>query len=501
MYLIVEIKNANKNADAMRDCELKLKRTDAIRPVALDPVTTYFDTEKVYGGESIQYILHFRLNPDDDLSSLSATLQFSYRVRTTPVQTSFNVPFKVADQFEDIQNDYNFGGQDNKRFYGREHFIKNVSNVLSDLDRSPHFFIYGQKRSGKSSVLYQIKERIKVQLPSAIPVDINFLELKISREEDIYYNILSLIFGAVEILNWETEDDPDKDMLRESVIELPAPELLSFDLFVRRLTRLQAEMKRTKGWERSKLVLFVDEFTKAYQWLKEGIIKKEFMWRWKGLQARGLFGAVLIGQDVLHAFIKETDGPNAFAVLEKERLNYLESEAAKRLVTEPIFEATGRKDIYIGGAVDKITDYSANSAHYTKWICYNLVNYMNARRLPKITEADVDAAIWNALKNASEDDLDTLFDPLLFSDITSEKESQFTKEQTISVLDAVADAERDNPLRGSRRAELLDQTGQPAALIDDLLDRGVLIEENDFYTLKVKLYNVWRKIKTSSNKF
>ena len=500
MYLVVEIKNTNKNADAMRDCALKLKRSDDIRPASLDPVTTFSDTEKVYGGESLLYILHFKLNPDVDLNKLHATIQFSYRIRTTPEQTTFEIPFTVADQFEDLQNDYNFGGQDNKRFYGREHFIKNVSNVLSDLDRSPHFFIYGQKRSGKSSVLYQIKKRICEQLPTVIPVDINFLELDIQREEDIYFNILSLIFGAVEILNWLAEGDPDRDMLRESVLEFPAPEDLSFDLFVRRLTRLQAEMKGTRGWEKCKLVLFVDEFTKAYQWLKDGIIKKEFMWRWKGLQARGLFGAVLIGQDVLHAFIKETDGPNAFAVLEKDRLNYLEPEAARRLVTEPLFEAAGREDVYIGGAVDKIIYYSASSAHYTKWICYNLVNYMNARRLAYVTEADVDAAIWNALRNASEDDLETLFDPLYFSDITSEKGSRFKMAETISVLDAVADAEREDPLRGCRKSELI-RAGHSEALIDDLYDRGVLVKEYEFYTLKVKLYNVWRRIKISMNRF
>lgn len=501
MYLVVEIKNVNKNADAMRDCVLKLKRSEDIIPSSLDPVTTYSDTEKVYGGESLLYILHFKLNPDADLNNLHATVKFSYSVRTTPAQLTFDIPFTVAEQFEDLQNDYNFGGQDNKRFYGREQFIKNVSNVLADLDRSPHFFIYGQKRSGKSSVLYQIKKRICEQLPTVIPVDINFLELDIQREEDIYFNILSLIFGAVEILNWMAEFDPEKDMLRESVLDLPAPELLSFDLFVRRLTRLQAEMKGTKGWEKCKLVLFVDEFTKAYQWLKDGIIKKEFMWRWKGLQARGLFGAVLIGQDVLHAFIKATDGPNAFAVLEKDRLNYLEPEAARRLVTEPLSQAAGREDIYIGGAVDKIIYYSASSAHYTKWICYNLVNYMNARKLGHITEADVDAAVWGALRNASEDDLETLFDPLLFSDITSEKESQFTMEQTLAVLDAVADAERENPLRGCRKNELLLHTGQPEALVDDLYNRGVLDKENEFYTLKVKLYNVWRKIRTSAKRF
>lgn len=502
MYLEVEVRNDDKNAEPMLNCKLELLDKGDIIPDAYEPVVTYSDVERIYGGESVIYILHFKLASGVDIKEPKVYLGFEYENRAIKESVSFTIPFEVKTSYKEFLNDFSYGGVEKVRFYGREETIQKAVTTFMRPQEAPHYFIYGQKRSGKSSVLYQIRKQVEEKIPEAIAVSVDFISVTMTREEDIYYEMLYEICGRIQDICMELmeEPNPDMDLLPESVYEDPVREEMSFQLMVRRLTRLVSAMHRTRGWENKKLILFIDEFTNAYKWLIQGLIDKDFMSRWKNLQSCGLFGAVLIGQDVLHAFIDEVDGPNAFNVLEKERLEYLSLDEARQLVLDRFYGATGRKDIFIGNAVDRILYYSAGSAFYTKWICSHLVKQQNTRMLSYITEADVDDVIWHIMRTETNEELEKwVFDALIFSGISSEAESRFTKQQTKNVLDKVVEAELQDPEHGCSKTTLLLRSGESADLIEDLVARRVLKEEHEHYKLIVKMYNVWSQVRNNMN--
>ena len=150
--------------------------------------------------------------------------------------------------------------------------------------------------------------------------------------------------------------------------------------------------------------------------------------------------------------------------------------------------------IFVGNAVSRILYYSACSAYYTKWICQSLVDFLNERKLNLITEIDVDAAVWRLLSNTDDamDKFDALFLPGLSDDV-----AVFPKEEVQAAMDIVADEEMANPISGCPRTTLL-VNGVTDEIIQDLLDRDVIMEprKNGYYFVKVKLYVIWRRIRT-----
>lgn len=513
MYIEVKVHNKETNAESMSDCKLHLLPSEEISPDKIRPVSCYPLSDRVFGDESLLFILHFSLKAGIKLTGLKAHVRFDYRVKTEERHAHFFIPFKPLSpkSYKRIINDYNFGSVEVEHFYGREATIENAVHSLSKKGETPHYFIYGQKRSGKSSVMIQIMEQMKAKntnnpcYPSSIIVDLDFSQLTIHREEDLYlymlYSILKEVKRTVKRINKRLSLIPEKTLckLSDAVIEEPGEnDNISFIQFLERLEDLNDEMRDNEFLGDCKIILFIDEFTSAYIWLKDVKITKDFMFRWKVMQKRRLFAAILIGQDILRDFVRKCNSPNPFEVLEKERLNYLSPDEARRLVVDRITEAIQKEEseIFVGNALGRILEYSASSAYYTKWICQRLVNLLNLRRLNQITEVDVDDAVWDLLGDASEaeDKFDALFLPGL-----EENVSLFPKEQVQHVMDVVADEQMANPISGCQRSSLLTLGNVTEEIIQDLLDRDVIIDprNNGYYFVKVKLYVIWRKIRTT----
>lgn len=503
MYMEVEIRSKEQNAEAMSDCRLHLLPSDQIIPDEIQPVACYTISDKVYGDEAISYILHFSIKEGCEMKGLKAHIRFDYRVKAEDMYYEDSLSIKPYESYKRIINDYNVGGVEETRFYGREDTIENAVHSLTKEGGTPHYFIYGQKRSGKSSVLNKIKQQIVEKYPAAIVVDMDFSGLTINREEELYVYILREIIrkvkSRVRAVNKRLSEKPGnkKCEISDDVLEVPAEgSIMSFIRFEERLEDINDELHSCRYLSDSKIILFVDEFTSAYTWLKEHKITRDFMFRWKVMQKRGLFAAILIGQDILRDFVRQCKSPNPFEVLEKERLGYLNTDEAYRLVVDRIKDAMKKEEnkIFVGNAVSRILYYSACSAYYTQWICQSLVNFLNERKLNLITEIDVDAAVWRLLSNTDDamDKFDALFLPGL-----SDNVAVFPKEEVQAAMDIVADEEMANPISGCPRTTLL-VNGVTDEIIQDLLDRDVIMEprKNGYYFVKVKLYVIWRRIRT-----
>ena len=505
MVLEVEIVNQEPYAYAMDNCQLSIVNP-ACELTETEPPVTYDDAGKVYGGEGITFMLKFKLGAALRCQPEAALqLCLTYSVNDgQPLSSQLYVRFGITSSFKSIDDQYATGGLALTDFYGRENDIHRVLSLLVQKKGLPQFLIYGQKRCGKSSILHHIRERVSttdyLQQEFGYPgkfvcVGIDFLGYigEITCENDIYYKLWNNIHMELLSCSWDTDNDPQRDPLPESILQEPDAQKVSFDRFINYLVRVNHAFEKTRGWHNYRLLLFIDEFTSVLQWLQKHIIDQSFMQRWKALQTRQLFAAVLIGQDVLDAFVRDFGAANALQGFDGLiHLNYLDTTAGRQLVTIPIIRASGNSEIFLKGAIDRILYYSASSPLYTRWVCAAIIAHMNRNRLSTITVADVEHAIRHRINNNTPSNNEVLFNPLTYpgQDLS---ETDFKEEQTIAVLDQVAMAEWRDPELGCNKKIFDIKAEDVASILNNLRERMVLDENGNYYKIKVKLYMLWTR--------
>ncbi len=89
-----------------------------------------------------------------------------------------------------------------------------------------------------------------------------------------------------------------------------------------------------KSWKDIQIVLLIDEFSYIFEEILGGKIEATFMKTWKALLQEKFFSTVLVGQDVMQKFKRAF--PNEFGTTQDERVSYLRTEDAFRLIDEPI---------------------------------------------------------------------------------------------------------------------------------------------------------------------
>lgn len=496
MTIEVEVNNATPFAYAMTNCQLAVVNpADELKTIA--PPLTYDDAAYVYGGEKLAYILQVKVAASlrtakhgdllIELSFGSSSDPKGNRLKTAP----YTVGFDITDSYGSLPNNFD-PGDPARVLYGRDEYLKEVIQIIDNPTDTPHFFIYGQKRCGKTSVLEHIRKHLK-NSERLVCININYLEFSVLREDDIYEQMLVYIVKDLKKASRKAATPLPQELL----VRPEKDSAVYYHKFKEYLENVKEAFAETPGWQQRKLVLTIDEFTSAYKWMKKGLITEQFMQRWKSLRSDNLFCAVLVGQDVLHSFLRDAGMANYMAIFKWKRLTYLQPHDARRLITETMLEATGGHDIFLDKAVDQILFYSASSAFYTKWICYKLTEYLNTHKLSKVSKADVEAAVREAI-NSDPNEVNTIFDPLLYSGVDP-IESEYTKEQTSEILNQVAEAELDDPQTGCHKSRInsSDKNVVVKNLLDNLDSRDVLVKNGDYYSLNVKLYLRW----TQKNKF
>lgn len=471
----VEVSNVGRTAFPMRNCKLTVNSIE--NGLLKDKPVTYSDSSAVYGGESLIYILEATL---DTFTDSKLQLCFTYLHNNNDVTKDYSLPI-IVEKWSDamkLKDVYNPGGvvKDEKGFFGRKDEIEDVVSHI-DMPDCTHYFIYGQKRCGKSSLLYHIETRLE-SLNKYVCVHVDFLDLKFKKENDIYKHMIELLYFKLLPIMHPPFDFPEEDV--------------AYHDFCRILNTTNDYLKKTGC--RNKVVFSIDEFTKVYLWYKNGVLSKEFFSRWKAIQSQGLFSAVLIGQDVLNYILRDLVS-NDWAGFLYKRLTYLQPEDARRLITEPI--ANGRNDtnIFIGKAVERILYYSDYSAFFTQYICSLLVEYVNSRHLAIISEADVEDCIRKRFARHEQSD-NYIFDALEYAG-QDPHESDFEREQTKEILRQVVYGELNDLDKGCPKGQI--SSSYPDVdvkkLLAELVERLVLAVENDFgndfYKINVKLYLIW----------
>jgi hypothetical protein len=446
--------------------------------------------QNLKGGD--EQILKLKLKVNNEIIKAGATnikVEYSYRIRGNEKEfkndEDLTLRFYSSSDFEKIENVFattaNSGPvQDTSMFFGRDEFIENIKNSITN-SKSKCVIIYGQKRSGKSSVLYHLKDRLnKTSETFCISFSLSDILEDLS-PKTFYYTILSEIEDTLMTI----------DEITEGVPKYEAPEYRELDevptiLFNDQMKLLNREFKKFPNWSDKKLVLLIDEFTYIYTAIQKKQLSDQFMKTWKGFSEKGIFNSVLIGQDIMPKF--KSAYPNEFGVTEDKRLSYLKKSDAIELIEKPIWDETRNRSRFLGKATDLILDYTSSNPYYVQIFCARLVDYMNEHKAISVTEADVHDVAESFIKGEQALTSDKFDNLITAGDADLDA---FNSKDILLALKAIAIASK-NLDSCSREAINLGDRDYEENILKDLKDREVLsCPQPGYYKINVRLFKEW----------
>lgn len=446
--------------------------------------------QNLKGGD--EQILKLKLKVKNEVIEEGATnikIEYTYKIRGNNKEfkedDELTLRFYSSSDFEKIENVFATTAdsgpvQDSSMFFGREEFISNIKDSITN-SKSKCVIIYGQKRSGKSSVLHHLRESLN-NSPDTFCISFSLGEIiEDLSPKTFYYTILSEIEDSLISFSKNNEDVP----------QYSAPEYKELDdvptiLFNDQIKLLNREFKKHPNWSNKKLVLLIDEFTYIYTAIKKEHLSEQFMKTWKSFLEKGLFNSVLIGQDIMPKF--KAAYPNEFGVTEDKRLSYLKKSDAIALIEKPIWDNTKDRSRFLGKATDLILDYTSSNPYYVQIFCARLVDYMNENKAISITEADVIDIANSFIKGEQALTADKFDNLITAGDADLDA---FNSNDVLTALKTIAIASK-NLDSCPREAINLGEIDYEERILKDLKDREVLsIPQPGYFKINVRLFKEW----------
>lgn len=400
-----------------------------------------------------------------------------------------------GDDYEDFENPFlahvkSNAVKDKSMFKGRNEIIDTICKYVHEDYKG--YVLYGQKRSGKSSVLYHITQRLRVE-HKAFAVEYTMGNSIVQDSESEKESVANLFYTIISEIGRAIKEDGEegRKVYRESncrIVRRREFEDYPDQTFREYLDFYRELIVEKLHYEQDKIVLIVDEFTYLYYHILEGKMSPGIMEFWKGLVESRIFSFVFAGQDAMPRFMNAF--PNVFASMHPQELTYIDEKSARELIEEPIWNKKKDCSRFHPGAVDKIIQLTACSPFYIMILCSELVNFTRERKRVPIQVSDVDALVQKMICNESsisEKDFDNLIS------CGESKLDIINKDDSLKVLKDIANKARYIDYYDINAINVFNKE-KVKIIIDDLLRRGVLEPHPNFSNkvkIKVELFKLW----------
>ena len=303
--------------------------------------------------------------------------------------------------------------KDESMFFGRDQIIKRLFDSISVYDDNKYsmrdgsgIILFGQRRSGKTSILYHLKKKIIENAHYTIVVDLGSTGNSIDEESNLtdekemqdrnstmtlsllYQTIISkiksYIFFESNIEEIKELDDKIKAYEEESGTKLfPPDEAFQTNtncriLFNNFWDTFYNIISKNDSLKKFRVVIMIDEFTYFYAAIKQKYLPDNFMQTLKAILAGSLITLIVAGQDNTIEFMGQY--VNEFMSFHKEWVTFLEEEDSYKMVTEPIGEDRIDPD-----AAKKLYIFTKGSPFLLMDVCSKLVNWMNENKILKLS--------------------------------------------------------------------------------------------------------------------
>ena len=288
--------------------------------------------------------------------------------------------FASRGQFKPIENPYITGTPVSapQMFRGREDVLNFVLKNISGTYQDRPILLHGQRRTGKTSVLYQLRDH---RLPEDyIPVYIDMQELApaIRNDGDLLAEMAYRIGRAARARGIEVSE-PDAAAFQDRPTQV----------FSRFLDGLEGSLAGKR------VVLMIDEFAEVIEAkVTRGDLQPEFFGYIRSLMQhrRGLV-FIFVGAHRLQE-LSEGYWSVFFNITLQQRISYLSENETRQLITEPVAGELTFDD----GAVDKMVRVTRGHPYHVQLLCWVLVNHCNAHQRNYVTIHDVNQALEDILE-------------------------------------------------------------------------------------------------------
>ena len=407
-------------------------------------------------------------------------LDFSYIFDDLEDRIEDNISLSVSkDEFVEIENPYaalanGKAVEDPAMFFGRDNFIKEIIKSITHETQTKAIAIYGQKRSGKSSVLHHLGKSLE-EKGNCICASFSMGAAMGNPDSEFLWMLHKEIRDAYN----ENIKNENEHLEKIPFRDFSTPNFWDF------MDDVKSKIK--KNCPEKRLVVLLDEFTYIYSAIKSNKLDESFMKVWKSILEKSFFSCVLVGQDVMPSFQEEFK--NELGMIDIERLSEISEKSAHELIVQPILDQNGKSRM-LEGVPDLITDFTTCNPFYLIIFMDRLVKYMNEKKYDKCSKGIV-----NVIKQEMIDGYNKLslqdFDGLINAG-DDKFETSFKDEEVVRVLKEISIGTRIAPTISKN--DLENNIGEDyniKEVLQSLTIRGVIETKENKYKMKSGLFKDW----------
>lgn len=425
--------------------------------------------------ESVEQLLRLAMGPISEVEQTDLLLAHEqlYAIAMTAYtewqgirEEALRQEWGVRDAVEYIENFYVAGPPlrptVGRLFVGRKRTFQNIERAFRNpLEKSP-VVLYGQRRMGKTSVLYHIQSRLG-QAFIPVMIDLQGLAVEIQREEHLWAGVARRIRTDLMRAGF-----PEASLLTEQEVTTP---FMMGDFLVRVESLLGKDQ-----W----LVLMFDEFEKLEEKIDSGIVGTDFLNYLRSImQHKPQFLIILAGHHTLQERMRDYWGP-LMGVAKVEHLSYLTEAESRELITNPW---DGFSLSYTADAVDELIFACGGQPMLLQLACHNILAGINEQ---------LDATGPQINPTATIEDVSHVLDTMA-AEADNEAAYYFD-----AVWDWLNSEEKLLIVRCANSANMKSAsfdvdgfTSHEVELLDRLVDRDVFAKQDDRFRFKVPLLMRW----------
>jgi hypothetical protein len=300
----------------------------------------------------------------EDRTTADNQLDFADRIRLYEVET----------EFERIPNPYIVGRpvKTSEMFWGRRDLLQFITENLSGAVQDRTLVLYGQRRTGKTSILYRLLRGHLGDDFIPVLIDMQEISLMIHNTADFLNEIAYSISRAVQQAGITMTE-----LNMEAFASSP----------VRTFNRFLDDLEDRVGDKR--IVVMFDEFELIERKIESGRLEGDILNYFRSLiQHRERLLFVFTGTHRLEEMSHDY-WSILFNIALYKRVSYLSAEDARDLVREPVAGSLDIDDL----VVEKILRLTHGHPYFVQLVCWALVNHCNKMHRNYATINDINAVL------------------------------------------------------------------------------------------------------------
>ncbi len=340
---------------------------------------TLIELERLSSGHSVP--LEFQIMPlEAETIRIVCHVTWDDRIATdNRIEFANLVHFlEVSEAFRRIPNPYIVGHpvKSSQMFHGREDVFRYIEDNLSGPVKDRTLILHGQRRTGKTSILYQLLQgRLGQEFIVAL-IDMQELAFLINSTADF---LSELAYQLTRCTG-------------KAGVSIEEPDPIAFEaaptrVFNRFLDTLEDSLAGRR------IIVMFDEFELIEDKIVEGKLDASLLGYFRSLmQHRDPLVFIFTGTHRLEE-MSQNYWSILFNIALYRRVSFLSKTEATRLIRQPVAGNLEIDEL----AIEKIVNLTSGHPYFTQLICWALVNHCNAQERSYATINDVNAAVQEIL--------------------------------------------------------------------------------------------------------